>query len=117
MSKAKRAQAGGLRSSSSALSMASLATKPDKGGKPATTIAHTVKVTPRNASAAGMARPVSARSSSSRLMPCGGSASMKAGRASPPASTSSGPTSTWRLRSKSSTSRKSAQPASVELAR
>ena len=51
------------------------------GGSPAVTIAQTVKVRPRKASAAGMARPMRASSSSSRLVPGGGSASKKAGRA------------------------------------
>jgi hypothetical protein len=47
--------------------MTTLPTKPAMGGRPAMVSAQTMKARPRNAMAAGMARPNSACSSSSRL--------------------------------------------------
>ena len=102
--------------SSSADSIATLPTNPDSGGSPAMTSAPTANATPRKASAAGRARPISGASWSSRLTTPTERASTKAG--SGPATISTGGSiSAWRARSSSSTSRYIAVAASVELAR
>ena len=61
--------------SSSAVSSASFATKPDSGGSPATSSAQAMKARPSSASDTGNARPTSGASSSSRLVSSPGSTS------------------------------------------
>ena len=93
--------------------MLNLATKPDSGGMPATSSVQAMKLTPRKAMAAGMARPVSGSPLSSNS---DGSRS-SAGKARLRASACAPSDSTCRERSISSASRNSAASASVELSR
>src|SRR6218665_581161 len=98
---------------SSVVSMPNLPMKPDSGGMPVSSSVQPMKASPRKAMAAGMARPISTSSSSSRFMPASGSSSSGGGGTG----TSSSGGGLPRERSTSSDSRKNALTASVELNR
>ncbi|MNS96610.1 hypothetical protein D3C72_1309200 [compost metagenome] len=101
---------------SSASSMANLPTKPDSGGRPEITRVQTTNDRPRNAMEAGITRPISTSSSSSRFSPSRGSNSgVRKGASSSSNRTTSLPS--VRQRSIRSANRKSTATARVELGR
>ena len=100
---------------SSAVSMANLPKKPDSGGSPAITSVQPKKARPRKAVAAGMTRPISTSSSSSRFTPgVGSNSGLRKGASSSSASVR---VPSLRQRSIRSASKNSAATARVELGR